>query len=128
MLIYMANITMNARVIEVRQQSGTPHSTNFTFNNCIFTGTTIQMEKVTLQISNTSFYSSPSTAVYLYSSTLTLSGDIIFANNRGAKGGALALIGSMLKLDRNVNVLFEKNSAEEGGGAMYINLLKQTDP
>ena len=126
--IYFENITVNASVIEVRQQNAIPHSTNFTFNNCIFRGTTIQMERVTLLVSNTSFYSSPSTALYLYSSTLTLSGDIAFANNRGAKGGALALIGSALKLDGNVSVLFENNSADEVGGAIYINLLKQTDP
>ena len=125
--VYMENMTVSGSVIEMRQQNAIQHSTNFTITNCIFRDTTIQMEGVNLLISNSSFYSSPSTALYLYSSILTLSGEIVFANNTGAKGGALALIGSMLKLDGNTRILFENNSAHEVGGAIYVDAPKQTD-
>ena len=56
----------------------------------------------------------------MYLSTITLSGEISFINNKDLKEGALALIGTPPMIDRGTNVLFENNTAQTIGGAIYI--------
>ena len=55
-----------------------------------------------------------------YSSNITLSGTILFANNSGIRGGAMALYSSTLNVAPGVNVTFVNNSALDKGGAIYI--------
>ena len=122
------NVTLHGSVLEVKRPIALYSSTNFTLISCIFNGTQIRMENVNLKISSTYFFSSPSTAVSMYSSTIILSGEVKFINNTGAKGGALALMGTTLMIDRSASILFEDNTANEIGGAIYTNAPKPTDP
>ena len=52
--------------------------------------------------------------------TLTLSGNVIFANNSAIRGGALALYMSTLNIAANTTVTFMNNSANHKGGAIYV--------
>ena len=76
-----------------------------------------------IQLEGTSeFYGNNGTAVYMVMSTATLSPDstVIFENNTGFQGGAIALIGiSAIVAQDNSRVIFRNNSARIGGGAIY---------
>ena len=52
--------------------------------------------------------------------TLTLSGNVTFANNSAKRGGALALYMSTLSIAANTTVTFMNNSANHNGGAIYV--------
>ena len=59
------------------------------------------------------------TAVTMYNSNLILKGSIIFNGNHGAQGGALALYDSYLILMKGADVIFNFNTANIDGGAIY---------
>ena len=61
-----------------------------------------------------------SSAITSYFSNITLSGEVIFANNSGVRGGAMALFSSTLNVAPGTNASFINNSAEETGGAVFI--------
>ena len=61
-----------------------------------------------------------SSAISSYFSNITLSGEVVFANNSGIRGGAMALYSSILNVAPGANVSFINNSAEETGGAIFI--------
>ena len=62
-----------------------------------------------------------SSAISSYVSNITLSGVVVFSNNNGIRGGAMALYSSTLNMAPGTNVLFVNNRAEDTGGAIYIN-------
>ena len=61
-----------------------------------------------------------SSAIKCYKSDIIVSGNVMFANNSGAKGAALALYSSNLKLGNGANLTFINNLALRKGGAVYI--------
>ena len=66
------------------------------------------------------------TALEAYFSDITLSGNTVFANNTGKKGGALALYNSYIWLLEGANVSFINNRAEDVGGAIYVQQFSDT--
>ena len=61
-----------------------------------------------------------SSAIKCYKSNIIVSGNVLFANNSGAKGAALALYSSNVKLGSGTNLTFINNLAIRKGGAVYI--------
>ena len=60
------------------------------------------------------------TTISAFSSSITLVGNITFENNTGIKGGAMALYSSTLNIARDTSVYFFNNTAKEVGGAIYV--------
>lgn len=122
--IHVANVTVKESNLKVRQpiisDSNTSSVTRFTITRCTFTKTTILTQNADLLAKDSTFLSSPSTAIALYASTVTLSGKVEFANNRGIKGGALSLIATPLNIDRGADIHFSKNVAHDRGGAIFV--------
>ena len=55
-------------------------------------------------------------------SSLQFSGTIVFRNNTGYDGGAMSFTGdSYVTVSKNTNVIFENNTAENAGGAVFVN-------
>ena len=55
-------------------------------------------------------------------SYLQFSGTIVFRNNTGYDGGAMSFtVGSYVAVSKNTNVIFENNTAENAGGAVFVN-------
>ena len=66
--------------------------------------------------------------IFVYLSTITLSsGNILFVNNSGVSGGAMALYSSTLNIAPNTSVYFYNNTATETGGAIYVGNEGNTD-
>ena len=60
------------------------------------------------------------TPIVLFSSIITLSGNISFVSNSGTKGGAIALLPSTLNIAHNTTIYFYNNLARETGGAIHV--------
>ena len=55
-------------------------------------------------------------------SYLQFSGTIVFRNNTGYDGGAMSFtVGSYVAVSKSTNVIFENNTAENAGGAVFVN-------
>ena len=91
--------------------------------NCKLATNSLSMQYSNVIFSGTSLFTSTrqSSAVSSYFSNITLSGVITFANNRGIRGGAMALYSSTLNVLPDTSVLFVNNVAVETGGAVYVN-------
>ena len=76
----------------------------------------MMLPNIQLTIEDSEFHNSSSTAVTFYWSFAILHAKVI---NSGTKGGAIALIGSALTIERNALVIFKNNHAYETGGAIY---------
>jgi predicted outer membrane repeat protein len=59
-------------------------------------------------------------AITSYVSNITLSGNMLFANNSAVRGGAIALYYSTLNIAAGTVVTFTNNFAYDKGGAIYI--------
>ncbi|MCG8625010.1 MAG: hypothetical protein MJE68_23795 [Proteobacteria bacterium] len=94
--------------------------TNITILNCIFIESTMILTNVNLTIKDSNFSDSISTAIMLFSSTLTIMGQISFLNNRGYQGGALMLVATVMNIAREANLLFQENHTENTGGAIFV--------
>ena len=94
--------------------------TNITILNCNFNKSIMILTKVIFNVYDSSFSESTSTAVSLFSSTATFMGNVKFLRNKGYHGGALALIGTTIKIAQNTTLLFKENSATEIGGAIFV--------
>ena len=94
--------------------------TNISILNCAFIESTMILTNVHLAIKDSNFSDSTSTAIMLYSSTLTIAGHVRFHNNRGFQGGALMLVGTVMNIAREANLLFQENYAENIGGAIFV--------
>ena len=87
---------------------------------CIFYNSTMVLFNTDLTISDSVFSHSPSRALTVTSSIITLKGTVLFSNNVGIKGGALALIGSTMVVAKNTNLTFVGNHALKIGGAVFV--------
>ena len=77
----------------------------------------------TLEISECSFKQNHISTVRAHESNITLSGNVLFSNNTAVFGTAFILDrGSIIRLVRNTNVIFENNYATNAGGVFYIGL------
>ena len=94
--------------------------TNITILNCIFNESAMILTNVHLTIKDSIFSDSTSTAIMLFSSTLTIMGQVSFLNNRGYQGGALMLVATVMNIAREANLLFQENHAENTGGAIFV--------
>ena len=95
-------------------------TTNITISNCIFIESTMILTNVRLTIKDSNFSDSVSTAIVLFSSTLTIMGHVRFYNNRGYQGGALMLVGTVMNIAKETTVIFQENYAENTGGAIFV--------
>ena len=94
--------------------------TNITISNCIFIESTMILTNVHLTIKDSNFSDSLSTAIMLFSSTLTIVGHVSFHNNKGYQGGALMLVGAVMNIAKETKVIFQGNYAENAGGAIFV--------
>ena len=69
---------------------------------------------------NCSFVNNKSTAVVGYTSFLKAEANLLFRNNTGDLGGALALYDSFIYLTDNSQLWFIGNCAQKSGGAIYV--------
>ena len=60
------------------------------------------------------------TSIISYFSIIILSGHVIFLNNTGVNGGAMALHSSTLNIAGNISVYFYNNTATDTGGVVYV--------
>ena len=118
--VAIRNITMRrSNIIMYRSSSPDNFYRPIQLENSRFVATHIILPNVELTIKNSTFQNSLSTAITLYSSFAILKGEVVFVNNIGIKGGALALIGSTLIIKTNTTVFLGNNHAYETGGAIY---------
>ena len=92
-----------------------------TLKNCTFVKSDLIFAAVLLHIDSSTFTDNTLTsALTLYSSHVTFSGRVSFTNNNAVSGSALSLIESIVYVKGNCHVSFTNNSAEEVGGALFI--------
>ena len=92
-------------------------------HNCTFSNGVSHLVSEESQVvlsGNTEFLNNHNSALISYKSTLTLSGKVSFINNTGIRGGAMALYSSTLYFINGSKVSFVNNSAQQTGGAIYI--------
>ena len=94
--------------------------TRISIIDCAFIESAMILTNVHLTIKDSNFSDSTSTAIMLFSSTLTTVGHVRFHNNKGYQGGALMLIGTVMNIAREANLLFQENYAEDTGGAIFV--------
>ena len=116
------NITMQGTyIIMYRYSSPNTIYRPLIIVNCKCLASQMILPNVQLTVESSEFHNSSSTAITLYSSFAIFCGNlkVIFVNNSGIKGGALALIGSTMTIESNTLVVFRNNHAYETGGAIY---------
>ena len=93
-----------------------------TMENCKLVGHGLNIERSTVVFSGNSQFTDANllSAITTFSSNITLSGEVIFANNSGIRGGAIALYYSTLNVAPGTKASFVNNTAIETGGAIYI--------
>ena len=102
---------------------------NVTFTNNTYSGTSVVGAAVvdTRNVHNATFidcgfYNNLGTPISADGSALQFSGTIVFRNNTGYDGGAMSFTGSgYVFMSNNTNVMFENNTAENAGGAVFVN-------
>ena len=87
--------------------------TNISTISCNFIDSAMILTNVHLTIINSTFSDR-------FSSTLTIMGHVSFRDNRGYQGGALMLVGTVMNIARETNLLFQENHAENTGGAIFV--------
>ena len=109
--------------IDLDTPDNRPHLklSNVTIRNCTFIDSALIFKAILLHVENSRFTdSSQNTALKLYSSYVTFHGSVSFLNNNAISGGALSLIESVIYVKGICSVDFTNNSAEEVGGAVFI--------
>ena len=91
--------------------------TNISISYYVFVESAIILRNVHLTLKDSNFSGSTLTAIMFYSSTLTVVGHVRFLNNRGYQGGALMLVGTVMQISKESNLLFQENYAERTGSA-----------
>ena len=75
-------------------------------------------------LDNSTFSNNKGTALHLFIFSLVFEGDTLFINNSATNGAAVYLEKvQFVSSDDNANVQFINNSADQKGGAMYIDLV-----
>ena len=70
---------------------------------------------------NTMITNNSNSALALDSATVDIRGHVIFSGNTGYRGGAVSMYGtSRFVLYKKSKLVFEENTCEERGGAMYV--------
>ena len=102
---------------------------NVTFANNTYSGTSVAGAAV-VEIRNAKnvtfidceFYNNLGTPISAdQGSSLQFSGTIVFWNNTGYDGGAMSITGgSYVIVSNHANVIFENNTAENAGGAVFV--------
>ncbi len=92
-------------------------------NNLDITGSVILLENsLNITFIDCGFSDNEVTSIVSFASTFLFSGINAFSNNRAYKGGALAFYrNSYITLSNNSTTVFQNNSAEGVGGAIYVN-------
>ena len=81
----------------------------------------VELYHSTLHFSECQFIRNNVSAVRAYASNITLSGDLIFSDNRATAGTAFVLLrNSKIHLAESSHVYFSKNHATNNGGVFYI--------
>ena len=94
---------------------------NMTVENCNLTSYKILSINSSVLFTGVSqLAASNNSAILSVLSTIVLSGNVFFINNRAPKGGAIALYSSHLKLVGGTSVSFINNTAFVVGGAIYV--------
>lgn len=112
-------------VIDSREENTPPP--NFVYQ---FSGIFIITKSKVYFAGETKFISNSASALYINSGTaiFTQGSDVLFADNRALKGGAIAAYGySSLVLNRNSLFSFLKNQASELGAGIYYQSFDQHD-
>ena len=73
-----------------------------------------------IHFNNCSFYNNNQTALVALASNVHFHGTVLFANNQGLEGGALALYQSSIHLHNNTLLVFRDNRAGWHGGGIFI--------
>ena len=116
--VHLENVTIVESDISVHHYLTC--SSKLFVNNCKFNLSRIWTIQILVSVKQSEFHNSLSTALAIYSCELELSGEILFLNNTGKNGGAIALIGCGVTMAANTTVNFTNNRAWINGGAMYI--------
>lgn len=96
---------------------------SFSFDNTQGSYGAVYLNSIYAEFSDTVFDNNTGSAVNLIASTVTLSGEVAFTNNRAFDGGALYLqVNSKIIAANNSQVMFANNSALSRGGAVFFNL------
>ncbi|XP_065915255.1 uncharacterized protein [Dysidea avara] len=66
------------------------------------------------------FINNKPSVFYAYTSALTMSGSILFLNNKARFGGAVRLIDTVVYINVNSSICFKGNNVTENGGAIEI--------
>ena len=121
--ILISDVIGEGLTIDLDTPDDKPHLklSNVTIRNCTFINSALVFKAVLLHIADSRFIdNSQTTALRLYSSYLTFYGNVAFWNNNAVSGGALSLIESAIHIQGNCSVDFTNNSAEETGGAVFV--------
>ena len=126
--VTVRNITFKdstfVRSEENATRTRTSHNLNgMTITDCRFVSSSMTLLGINLLVRHSVFSNSSQTVITLYSSVVTLKGTVSFTNNLGRNGGALALIGTTVYIERRANVTFQNNRALEKGGAIFVDNL-----
>ena len=115
--VYLNDLVASNVNIVAHCYLGSPCSTEI--SNSIFNEVSIILSNAVVSIYNIQFHNSTSTAFTAYFCRVVIEGKVSFVNNTGTNGGAMSLIGSLLRFT-NRDVSFRQNRARQNGGAIYI--------
>ena len=122
--VLITNINGENLIIDLDSLDGRSYFTkryNVTILNCTFVESAITFNDVLLRINGSKFMNnSHNPALTLYSSHITFHGSVSFLNNHAISGSALMLIESFVYVNGHCSVQFSNNSAEDVGGAVFI--------
>ena len=113
-VFYNSTLFDNSRVSVITSIITFINSSSFSDSEVIVMSDSVKLYEINV------FANISSSAIKCYKSNITVSGNALFANNSGAKGAALALYSSNLKLGNGANLTFINNLAIRKGGAIYI--------
>ena len=97
---------------------------NFGGKSIVYINVPVFISEVSMILNNSTFSNNKGTALHLIFPEFKLEGNILFINNSATNGAAVYLEEvHAISLDDDTIVRFINNSAEQKGGAMYINLV-----
>lgn len=110
--ISLNNATLNHTVSKLE-------TVKLTTNDCKIVNSAVIVQKGSIVFSGITVYDN-GYGVMSYSADVAVSGKVTFSNNFNFRGGALSLYSSALKIASGTNMIFKNNSANDKGGAIYI--------
>ena len=97
------------------------HGRGITLNDILMHNSRLIMQNSTVVIGgNSRFINGIGNVATSFNNNITLSGNILFANNTNLDEGAFFLFGSLLNIAADANVSFINNSALSSGGGLYL--------